>query len=225
MNDTKAGSGRGGYLRVPRSRGALTGFLLIALGVWGGLIPFIGPYFNYAYTPDAAWTWTAGRFWLEILPAIATIVGGFLLLTTANRAVGVFGGYLASAAGAWFIVGPIFGQLWGGTAGATGTPVGGQVARVVEQIGFFAGLGAVIIFLAAQALGRFTVRSVRDVQAAERHRDAQPPVDPYPTETRTETRNVVPVVEETHTAGRGVPPSDGSARIVDEQPPIRTERR
>lgn len=162
---------RGGYLRVARSRGSLSGLLLVALGVWGGLIPFLGPVFNYAFTPDLAWTWTSGRFWLEVLPGVATIIAGLLLTATANRAVGVFAGYLACAAGAWFILGPIFGPWVSGTGMSPGLPIGGNSRRVVEQVGFFAGLGAVILFLAAQALGRFAVRSVRDVQASERHDD------------------------------------------------------
>ena len=40
-----------GTLRVRRSRGALSGLLLVLLGIWGALIPFVGPYFHYAYTP------------------------------------------------------------------------------------------------------------------------------------------------------------------------------
>jgi hypothetical protein len=46
-----------GMLRVPRSRGALNGALLVLLGIWGGLIAFVGPYFHYAYTPDKAPGW------------------------------------------------------------------------------------------------------------------------------------------------------------------------
>ena len=63
-------------LQVPRSRGAVSGTLLVLLGVWGALIPLVGPYFHYAYTPDAAWTFTAGRIWLEIVPGAATFLGG-----------------------------------------------------------------------------------------------------------------------------------------------------
>ena len=59
---------RGGRMQIPPSRGAVSGFLLILLGAWGALIPFIGPYFNFAYTPDQEWTWTAARGWLEVLP-------------------------------------------------------------------------------------------------------------------------------------------------------------
>ena len=33
---------RGGRMRMPRSRGAASGFLLVLLGIWGALIPFVG---------------------------------------------------------------------------------------------------------------------------------------------------------------------------------------
>ena len=36
------------------NRGRLTGGLLMLLGAWGALVPFVGPYFGYAYTPDRA---------------------------------------------------------------------------------------------------------------------------------------------------------------------------
>jgi hypothetical protein len=58
-----------GMLRIPRSRGALSGVLLVLLGAWGGLIPFVGPYFHYAYAPSSAWSYNSGRLWLEIVPA------------------------------------------------------------------------------------------------------------------------------------------------------------
>jgi hypothetical protein len=163
---------RTGGLRVARSRGALSGLLLVLLGLWGALVPFIGPYADYAYTPDSAWTWTAGRFWLEVLPGAAAALGGLLLLVTANRAVALFGAWLAAAAGAWFVVGPVLGRLWGGPEGSAGSPVGGATAQVVEQIGFFSGLGAVILLLGAHAAGRLGVVSQRDIRATRRHEHA-----------------------------------------------------
>ncbi len=39
--------------------------MLVVLGVWGGLIPFIGPYFGYAFGSHATWHWTANRLWLD----------------------------------------------------------------------------------------------------------------------------------------------------------------
>ena len=106
--------------RIPRSRGAVTGLLLIVLGVWGALIPFIGPNFDFAYTPGQAWT--AARGWLEVLPGVATAVGGLLLVTARSRASGMLGGWLAAAGGAWFVVGGAFAPVLG--LGSVGDPVG-----------------------------------------------------------------------------------------------------
>ena len=133
------------------------GALLIMLGIWGGLIPFVGPYFHYAYTPDSAWTYTTGRLWLEILPALGTVAGGATLLISAFRFTALAGAWLAAISGAWFAVGAVLAPIWiGGTAPAQGTPTGDALARVVEQIGFFTGLGVAIVFVAALALGRFS---------------------------------------------------------------------
>ena len=150
-----------GMLRVPRSRGALNGGLLVLLGIWGGLIAFVGPYFHYAYTPDKAFTYTTGRLWLEILPAAGAVVGGLILGGTASRPVAIFGAWLAALSGAWFVLGSQLSTLWH-TGGSAGQPVGNNLHRVVEQIGFFTGLGIVIVFLAAVALGRFTVIGHRE---------------------------------------------------------------
>jgi hypothetical protein len=42
-----------------------------------------------------------------------------------------------------------------------------DLGQVAEWIGFFLGLGVVIVFLAAVALGRMSVVSVRDVRVAQ----------------------------------------------------------
>src|SRR5258708_26182659 len=94
-------------MRVPRSRGAGNGLLLVLLGAWGALIPFVGPYFHFAYTPDTAWTWTWGRFFLEVVPGVAVVLGGLILMATAVRPVAVFCAALATAAGPWFTVGSL----------------------------------------------------------------------------------------------------------------------
>jgi hypothetical protein len=156
-----------GKLRVPRSRGALSGLLLVLLGAWGALIPFIGPYFHYAYTPAHSWTYTSDRLWLEVLPGAGTALGGLIVLLAASRPVALLGGWLAAMSGAWFVLGGPLSTLWTTGGGpATGTPVGGTVTRAVEQVGFFTGLGVVIVFLAALAIGRFTVVGHREVARA-----------------------------------------------------------
>src|SRR5215475_13892927 len=166
-------------LQVPRSRGAVSGLLLVLLGLWGALIPLVGPYFHYAYTPDSAWTLTAGRVWLEIVPGAATFLGGLILLASASRPLAMFGAELAAAAGAWFALGTVIIPLW--PAASTldpGIPAGTTtVLRQLEHLGFYTGLGVVIVFVAALALGRLTVVGVRDVRLAER---AAPVVEEEP---------------------------------------------
>jgi len=154
-----------GMLRVNRSRGAFSGVLLVLLGLWGGLVPLVGPYVNYAYSPDRAWTLTHGRIWLELLPAAGTLLGGLILLVSKLRPMALFGASLAAVSGAWFALGRVLEPLWT-TSPAEGTPIGGQVARTLEQVGLFAGVGVVIVCVASIALGRLSVVSIRDARVA-----------------------------------------------------------
>lgn len=155
-----------GTLRVSRTRGAVSGFLLILLGAWGGIIPFVGPYFGYAYTPDSAWTYTSGRLWLSILPGAVTLIGGAILLLSQVRPVAITGSLLAIAAGAWFAVGTVLSPWLIGSVSA-GTPVGGTMSQALETIGFYTGLGVVVVLVAAFALGRLSLVGVRDARLAE----------------------------------------------------------
>ena len=121
-----------------------------------------------AYTPDRNWAYTSGRFWLEILPGVAVVIGGLILLASSYRPAALFGGWLAALGGAWFAVGNVLAPAWHVGSVTAGTPVGSTLTRAVEQIGFFTGLGVVIVLFAAMALGRLSVISVRDARLAER---------------------------------------------------------
>jgi hypothetical protein len=148
---------------MQRSRGAMSGILLILLGAWGALVPFVGPYFDFAFSPDRAWAWTDARGWLQVLPGAVAIVGGLLLLVSGNRATAMLGGWLAAIAGAWFVVGRASAGLLG--IGDAGAPVAVTESKALAlELTYFYGLGALIVFLGAAALGRISVRSVRDVE-------------------------------------------------------------
>jgi hypothetical protein len=184
MSDTRVRA-RGGRLQMPRSRGAASGFLLILLGVWGALVPFIGPYFDFAFTPDQEWTWTTARGWLEVLPGAATALGGLLLLMSGNRATAMFGGWLTVLAGAWFVVGRALASPLG--LGDPGAPVAAtETKRVWLELTYFYGLGALIVFLGAVALGRLSVRSARDIAYVQRPIAAAAQPQPAASEEVTE---------------------------------------
>jgi hypothetical protein len=154
---------------MPRSRGMVVGLCLVALGIWGAIIPFVGPYFHYAFINLQKWHFTYGRLWLDILPGAATFLAGLLLLGAANRGTALFAGWLAAVAGAWYVVGPQIGRLWahGGGVSQAGHPYGGHARQVVEQLGFFYALGAAILLLAGIAIGRASLIAAKDVLRAE----------------------------------------------------------
>jgi len=154
-------------LAMPRRRGATTGTLLVLLGIWGAIIPFVGPYFSYRMDTAGAWVFTWDRLWLSILPGAAAFIGGLILLGAADRLTATIGSWLALAGGVWFVVGPSFSLLWGSPIGTSGVGVGSDTQRFIEQIGYFYGLGAVITALAAGAWTRSMVRSERDALLLE----------------------------------------------------------
>jgi hypothetical protein len=160
-------------MAVPRSRGFVSGLLLVILGVWGGLIPFVGPYFGYEFGGDQTWAMSWNRFWLDVLPAAVLVLGGLMLMGSANRVTGILGGWLGVCAGAWYVVGPSIATLWDGT-NPIGAPIGSTFVQVIELLGYFYALGAVAIAVAAMALGRMSIVAIRDVEVVEQRRGVEP---------------------------------------------------
>jgi hypothetical protein len=193
-----------GIWQIRRSHGILSGVLLALLGIWGGLIPFVGPYFNYAYTPDKAWTYNTGRLWLEILPGATALLGGIVLVIARSRHIALFGAFLGIISGAWFAIGNVVAPLWT-TAAPAGVPASTTtLMRAMEQIGFFTGLGVVMVLVAAVAAGRVTavpgvapVAPVTPAAPAERERpvstvSADSAADSADTQVITQPTGVLP---------------------------------
>ncbi|MBO0822689.1 MAG: hypothetical protein J2P27_02390 [Actinobacteria bacterium] len=137
----------------------VSGVLLIVLGAWGALVPFLGPSIGFAYTPNKAWQWSTDHLYLSVVPGAAALLGG-LLIVMAPRAMSVLGGLLAALGGAWFVAGgPVLAVA--GIGKGPGTPVVASGAmfssatmKLLENMGFFTGTGVVIVFFAALAMGR-----------------------------------------------------------------------
>lgn len=184
---------RGGRMRLARTRGMTSGVLLIVLGAWAAIVPFIGDYFDFAYTPTSTWTWTAARGWYEVLPGAVAVLGGLLLLFSANRMVTLVGAWIAAAAGAWLVIGPQLAPSL--SLGTLGVPANTSTSvDTAERLFYFYAVGAAILFVASVALGRLSVRSIRDIRvvreeaAAQERAAAAPRQEPVPAAaTRTET--------------------------------------
>ena len=167
----------------------VAGLIILIAGIWGGLIPFVGPYFHFTLGPDTAWHWTTGRLWLSVVPGAAAVLGGLILMGGGPRLSGRFGALLALAGGAWFAIGPDVSLLWNHGVSQVGAAHGHHtITRVLEYLTLHSGLGVLITALAAYSLPGVTTyvagrrgRAARDAElagagaaagaAAEHHHD------------------------------------------------------
>lgn len=184
-----------GRRRVARSRGALSGILLIVLGAWAALVPFIGPYFSFGIEPNSgdAFHWTTSRLVFELLPGAVTALAGIVLLVSASRAATLLFAWLAAISGAWLVVGFTLNAVLNiGDDPVLALPSDASTGKTVAVILlYFLGTGVVIAIVAGTALGRLSVHSIRDVRAAERRDDKDTSNDTTPAtdDTRHHTRH------------------------------------
>src|SRR5947209_17088409 len=131
----------------------ISGLIVLIAGIWGGLIPFLGPTFHFTLGPDVAWHWTTGRLWLDVLPAAAAVLGGLILMGYGPRLSGKFGALLALAGGVWFAVGPDVSMLWNHGVSQAGVAHGHHtITRMLEYLTLHSGIGVLITALAAYSL-------------------------------------------------------------------------
>jgi hypothetical protein len=173
-----------GLGRIPRSRGGVCGVLLILLGLWAGLSPFVGPYIHFGYTPDKAWAYNSGRLYLSIVPGAVALIGGLLAVATRNRGVGVVGGVFGVLGGGWLVVGSqIVTIVLKQTSILPGSPIiwGTSAERTyLETVALFTGVGCLLIFVGALTAGRFSLIGANDVQAADQYYDDYSVPSPSP---------------------------------------------
>ena len=128
----------------------LLGLLLILLGAWAGIVPYVGPLFGYRMSSGPAWDWTAGRWELHAAPGAAVVLGGPLILVAAPRMIARAGAALAVAAGIWLVVGPLFASMWLG-ADSESQLASATLRQVARPLGYHYGTGVLIVAVAAYA--------------------------------------------------------------------------
>ncbi|HEX5188162.1 MAG TPA: hypothetical protein VFW16_01375, partial [Streptosporangiaceae bacterium] len=125
-----------------------------------------GPSYGFGYTPDKAWAYTSGRLYLSAVPGAVVLLAGLIIAVTRSRGFGGFCAFVAVLGGAWFIAGAAVLALLPGNQAAsisTGSPLGtGAHVAILTNLALFTGVGALIVFFAAIALGRFSIAALRD---------------------------------------------------------------
>jgi hypothetical protein len=146
----------------------VAGLIILVAGVWGGLAPFVGPYWHFTLGRDHTWAWSTASLYLNVLPGIAAALGGLILLGAGPWIAGRLGALLALAGGIWFAIGPDVSRLWH-AGGAVGVAHGRTLTRTLEYLTFHTGIGVLITALAAYSLPGVIARrrAVAPAPAAE----------------------------------------------------------
>ncbi len=121
------------------------------VGIWGAVIPFVGPSFGYGMGNSQAWEWSESRLTLHLAPGVVAVMGAGLLMG-ARRSGQLFGALLGVAGGAWFVIAPSLHPLWAG--GMSGMSMDGSaLSGALSALGYHYGTGAIIAIAAAYAVG------------------------------------------------------------------------
>lgn len=142
---------------VPRFSHGVAGLLIVVLGAWGGIVPFIGPTFGFSADGAGSWHWDLAHALLSLAPGAAACAAGLLILTGATTRMSHpfssgLAGLLAILAGAWFVLGavawPVMYNV--GSYFAPGT----AMTELEYFVGYFGGAGCLLIALGAFVLGK-----------------------------------------------------------------------
>ena len=141
---------------VPRFSLGVAGLLLVVLGAWGGIVPFIGPTFGFSADGKGSWHWELTHALLSLAPGAAALLAGLLIMTGAgtrvfHTALTGLAGFIAVLAGGWFVIGAIAWPLLHNSVVIVYAPP----ATTLEYfVGYFGGVGCLLIFLGAFVVGR-----------------------------------------------------------------------
>ena len=128
------------------------GLLIALLGGWAFFVPLVGPYFSFGFDTHSTWLFSGRQWELDLAPGIAAFVGGVLLMTPA-RGWGWLGGLLAFLAGSWLLVGPSLHEVY---ASGVLHPLGSSTTRALRWIGYFYGVGGLLLYFAGWGHGLFS---------------------------------------------------------------------
>ena len=153
---------------MARSRGSLSGLALLLLGTWGGVAPFVGPYFHLGFQPDKALSYNMGRLYLVIVPGAVVLVAGLIVLATKSRWLAAISGFIAALAGLWFVLGRAA-MLFAGTTTTVSyertlaAPIAHSPRGIIlTELLTFTGVGVLIVFFGALASGRVSIGAYKD---------------------------------------------------------------
>jgi hypothetical protein len=130
------------------------GVVAVLVSAWGGIVPYIGPLFNYSGDGSGSWHWNLAHAVLALAPGImGVLVGLFVIAESRGIVVGrgrlslATAGTLLMICGAWFAVGPL---AWPVLSNGSGYFVASTHLRVLAyEVGYSIGTGLILVICGA----------------------------------------------------------------------------
>src|SRR6516165_6135499 len=134
------------------------GVVAVLVSAWGGIIPYVGPAFNYSGDGSGSWHWNLAHTVLALLPgALGVLLGLFVIAESRGVTVGrgrlslAAAGTLLMICGAWFAIGFL---AWPVIADSGPYFVAATHLRVLaDEVGYGIGVGLILVFCGAYVVG------------------------------------------------------------------------
>jgi hypothetical protein len=132
----------------------VAGVVAVLASAWGGIVPYVGPLFNYSADGSGAWHWNVAHAVLALLPGAAGVLLGLFVIAE-SRGITIRHGRLSLATagtllmvcGAWFAVGPLAWPVI--STGSTYFVAGTHLRILAYEVGYSIGTGIVLVVCGA----------------------------------------------------------------------------
>jgi hypothetical protein len=157
----------------------VAGAVALLASVWGGVVPYVGPLFNYSADGSGAWQWNLAHSVLALLPGAAGALLGLFVIAESRGITVRHGrmslataGILLMVCGAWFAIGPLAWPVL--SSGGTYFVAGSHLRILAYEVGYSIGTGIVLVVCGAFIDGRASRHQRRAGEASAAAPVAQP---------------------------------------------------
>ena len=141
-------------VRLGRVGLGTAGVVAVLASAWGGIVPFVGPLFNFSGDGSGSWHWNLAHAVLALAPGAAGVLLGLFVIAE-SRGIVVGKGRLSLAAagtllmvcGAWFAIGPLAWPVLSNTG--TYFAASSHLRLLAHEVGYSIGVGLVLVVCGA----------------------------------------------------------------------------
>jgi hypothetical protein len=130
------------------------GVVAVLVSAWGGIVPFVGPLFNFSGDGSGSWHWNLAHAVLAVVPgAVGVLLGLFVIAESRGVTVGkgrlslATAGTLLMICGAWFAIGFLAWPVLANTG--TYFSASSHLRLLSYEVGYAIGVGLVLVVCGA----------------------------------------------------------------------------